>query len=120
MNRGSVFCYAAFVQWIMPLLTLLWTSVPRCFAVGPLALPRTLVGGKTINDVLANIVSFLGTSIISICILVFAIGGLMIILAAGKEDMIQKGKTMMTGSVIGLAVVLGAGALIRLLFFGLS
>jgi len=103
----------------MPLLTLLWTSVPRCFAIGPLRLPR-LVGVTTIDDVLKNIVSFLGTSIIGICIAVFAIGGLMIILAAGKEDMIQKGKTMMIGSVIGLAVVLGAGALIRLLFFGLS
>ncbi|PIP65539.1 hypothetical protein COU77_01345 [Candidatus Peregrinibacteria bacterium CG10_big_fil_rev_8_21_14_0_10_49_16] len=104
------------MQLIVRFLT---AGVPLCQA-GAITLPRTLVGSVSVTTVLGSVIRFLENGIIGVCIAAFVIGGLMIILASGREEMIQKGRTIMIASVIALAVVLGAGTLLRLVFFGLS
>lgn len=67
-------------------------------------------------DIITRIVSFLWGVIVAFCTVIFALGALFIILGAGKEDMLQKGKTMMIGGIVGLAVVIGGPAMLRTFF----
>lgn len=69
--------------------------------------------GVSIGSIIGKIIGFLQGLIVAFCTAIFAIGALSYILGAGKEDMQQKGKTMMIGALIGLAVVVGAPAILR-------
>lgn len=67
-------------------------------------------------SIITKIVDFLWAVIVAFCTVIFAVGALFMILGAGKEDMFQKGKTMMIGAIIGLAVVVGGPAILRTFF----
>lgn len=67
-------------------------------------------------DIITSIVNFLWAVIVAFCTVIFAVGALFMILGAGKEDLFQKGKTMMIGGIVGLAVVIGAPAMLRTFF----
>lgn len=67
--------------------------------------------------IITKIVAFLSVVITAFCVLIFALGALFMILGAGKEDMFQKGKTMMIGAIIGLAVVISSYAMLRTFFW---
>lgn len=66
--------------------------------------------------IIGSIVNFLWGVIVAFCAVIFALGALFMILGAGKEDMLQKGKTMMIGGIVGLAVVIGGPAMLRTFF----
>lgn len=66
--------------------------------------------------IIGGIVGLLKGVIVAFCTVIFALGALFMILGAGKEDMFQKGKTMMIGGIIGLAVVVGAPTILRMFF----
>jgi len=77
-----------------------------------------LVPGANVTPagIIGNIVTFLWGAIVAFCTVIFAVGALFMILGAGKEDMLQKGKTMMIGGIVGLAVVIGGPAMLRTFF----
>lgn len=67
--------------------------------------------------IIASIINFLWVVSTAFCSLVFVVGALFMIFGAGKEDMFQKGKTMMIGAIVGLAVVLSSYAMLRTYFW---
>ena len=52
-----------------------------------------------------------------VCVAIFLVGTLFMVFSAGNDTPLQKGKGMMTGSLIGLAVTVGAFAIWRTVTF---
>src|SRR3989338_3207930 len=67
----------------------------------------------TPTSLIDKIVTTLTTVSLSVCTAIFVVGGLFMLFAAGKEDTIQKGRTMMIGSAIGLAVITGSYVILK-------
>jgi hypothetical protein len=114
-----------------PLIIALLTSAPfRLFAQGTInntaggappataIAPRYLVVGTgssiTFWGVMTNIVAFLSQYILYISGAMFVAGALMITISGVKEDYRQTGKNLMIGSVLGMGVVMGGYALLRM------
>lgn len=67
-----------------------------------------------------RIIIFLAGAISAISVTMFVIGTLMITLSGIKEEYRQKGKDLMIGSILALAIVAGAYALLQTVDFFLS
>lgn len=67
--------------------------------------------------IFTNITNFLMRFSVFVCIAVFILGAFYMVFSRGKEDLLQKGKDLMIGAMIGLAVILGAYAIIRTFFY---
>ncbi|UPA22542.1 hypothetical protein K8942_05860 [Candidatus Peribacteria bacterium] len=63
--------------------------------------------------IVQRIIDFLAASITTVATAMFLVGAFMIVLAGAKEDFKQRGKDLMIGSVMSVAVVLGAYAIYR-------
>jgi len=91
-------------------------SIPDTFNVNQLQAPgqKSYVPGKEIPDpthsgvvsILVNVISLFVKIISSISLIVFIIGALLVITSEGKEDVLEKGKSAMLYSVIGIVVAL--------------
>lgn len=81
--------------------------------------PFGMVIGTNLNptQVLTNIARFLMAMGGFVCITVFMLGAFYMVFSRGKEDLLQKGKDLMIGAVVGLAVILGAYGIIRTFFY---
>ncbi len=79
--------------------------------------PRTLtvnIGTSfDFQTIVLNVIDFLATTITTIATVMFLVGAFMIVLAGAKEDYKQRGKDLMIGSIMSIAVVLGAYAIYR-------
>lgn len=60
-----------------------------------------------------NLVNLMLNILGSVALLAFVIGGVYWLLAAGNQSMIDKGKKILSGAVIGVIIVLGAWTLIN-------
>ncbi|NUM25903.1 MAG: hypothetical protein HUU49_04825 [Candidatus Buchananbacteria bacterium] len=56
----------------------------------------------------------------SAALLMFVYGGAMFIMAAGKQEMVQKGKAAMTAAVIGIVIILGAYLIVNFTILALT
>lgn len=85
-----------------------------------LAQDRSLVVGFgsdiTLNQLITNIVNYLARSIVFVSIALFVIGALLLVISRGEGGNFDKGKGLMIGAVLGLAVTLGAAAIIRAVY----
>lgn len=95
------------------LYAMLLIAIAEAGSTGPFLVPGANV---TPAGIIGRIVGLLKGVIVAFCTVIFVLGALFMILGAGKEDMLQKGKTMMIGGVIGLAVVIGAPIILRMFF----
>lgn len=86
--------------------------------------PRYLVVGTgtsyTFLDIVSRIITYLTGMIGLIALTMFIVGAFMVTLSGVKEDLRERGKDMMIGSVISMAVVAGAYAILRTIDFFLS
>jgi hypothetical protein len=99
----------------MPLLTALGAIM--AFLVEHSFAQRTLpvnTLGITISSLTGRIVYIMAVYISALCAVLFIIGALMITASRGKDDMIQRGRDLMIGGLIGTALVLGAAAIARM------
>jgi hypothetical protein len=69
------------------------------------------------GQVLSNAVNFFTGSIAIVCVTIFLLGAGYWVAAAGKQELIDTGKKHMLGALQGLAVTLGAYAIVRTAFF---
>lgn len=74
--------------------------------------PGAAQGATSFLTILQNVLNFLLSVIGIIGIIMLVIGGLMYILAAGDESRMESGKKIVTYSLIGIAVALGALVLV--------
>ncbi|MEK7591060.1 MAG: hypothetical protein AAB489_02525 [Patescibacteria group bacterium] len=101
---------------IFPLLGLALAPI-RASALAVRTLTVDLGSGLSLLGVVGNVVEMLALTAIIFTTVLFLIGAFMMILSRGKDDQLSKGKDLMIQSLIGLAVVGGAYALIRTLFW---
>lgn len=74
----------------------------------------------TLWELAQSIIDFATGAIISIATVMFLVGAFMIVLTGVQEEYKQKGKNMIIGSLISIAVVLGAYAIFRMTVFFLQ
>lgn len=101
---------------------LFWTIAPTVLADSPVIYSdhqltvNTLGGGKyEFWPIIGRIIAYLTGAIGAIAITMFVVGALFVTLSGVKEEWRQKGKDLMIGSILSLAVVLGAYAILRML-----
>ena len=94
--------------------------LPACVLGQQRTLPVGLGTQFNFDQISVRIVNFMAMSIGFIVSAVFIVGALFIVLGGANESNIEKGKKMMIDSLIGLAVTLGAYAILRTVFYFLS
>ncbi len=70
----------------------------------------------SLEQVFANIYGFAAASIISVSTVLFLVGASYLVASHGDSNMVDKGKKIMIGSLIGMGIVLGAYGILRTLF----
>lgn len=97
--------------WLMPETVQAYTYTTTKFPI-VIGMPSL-----TPQAVLENVVQFLLGAGGFVCITVFMLGAFYMVFSRGKEDLLQKGKDLMIGAVVGLAVILGSYGIIRTFFY---
>ncbi len=69
-----------------------------------------------IEQLFANVYGFAAASIVSVATVLFLVGATYLVASHGDSNMVDKGKKIMIGSLIGMGIVLGAYAILRTLF----
>ncbi len=116
------------MQFYTFFLAKVWTSIPSAFAQGAVEVGDNSLrvntlgvqGGYQFWPTIGRIMEYLTGAIGAVAIAMFVIGALFVTLSGIKEDWRQKGKDLMIGSVMSLAVVLGAYAILRMLEYFLT
>lgn len=111
--KTVILCYT----YVMKLYRRLWLALPG-FLLVPLVCNAALVistgTSATFWEIVSRILTALSYMIIPIAAALFMIGALMITVSGIKEDYRQTGKNLIFGSIISLAVVSGAYAMLRM------
>ncbi len=76
---------------------------------------RNPLGDTKISDILTNIIQWLLGLVAMLALLALIVGGVRIMTAFGNEQQVAAGKKIILWAIIGLAVVLGAYAIITLI-----
>ena len=111
----GVLCYnnamETFVQQILWIPGIVQAYQPQSFPI--------IIGTPNLTPmlILGNVVNFLLGGGVFVCITAFMLGTFYMVFSRGKEDLLQKGKDLMIGAVVGLAVILGAYGIIRTFFY---
>ena len=71
----------------------------------------------SLEQLVMNIVNFLASAIVYLCVALFMIGAFFLVISQGEGGNFDKGKGLIIGSIVGLAVTLGAAAIIRTLYY---
>lgn len=96
--------------------------VPRAYAGNGGYTPGSIHVGVFGADIdfmsfMANAVGLFSMTVGIICTILFLIGALYMVLSTGSPDRLGKGQKLMTESLIGLAIVLGAYGIMRTIYF---
>ncbi len=112
------------VQFFPQLLASLSIAVTRiAYAQGDLNSLDTAeltgldMGDISVQEAIDNLVTVLQFTVIPVATAIFAVGALLYVLGADKEETKNKGKDFMIGSLIGVAIVLGARAILNLTLY---
>lgn len=101
----------------------------RLLALAVMLLPSTAFGqgprrlmvdiGTRFNllTIAYRILVFMAGAASILCAVLFLAGAVYITASRGKDDMVQKGKDLIIGSVFGFAVVLGSYAILRTVYY---
>ena len=69
------------------------------------------------DQVVSNASNFLFYAIEFLAVALFVVGAMLMTLSRGKDDMVQKGKSLMIESMVGLAIVLAAHAILGMVLY---
>lgn len=73
--------------------------------------------GQTFFGLMGNVIQLLLGVITAVAAVVFIAGALMYTTSGFKEDLLEKGKSAMIGSLIAIAISLGAYAITQMTFY---
>lgn len=68
-------------------------------------------------ELILRVVMFLSYAIGTFCTIAFLVGAFLIVLSRGQEPLLPRGKNLVIESLIGLAVVLGANGILRVVMY---
>lgn len=80
-------------------------STPRCGLEDPL-------NGATVPGLVARIIQTILPLIGALLLIMFLYGGAMYLMAGGNADKTEKAKKTLTNSIIGMAIIIGAYAIV--------
>jgi hypothetical protein len=89
-------------------------SIPSAFAQTTLAVPNS---GMTPATVVGNIIDTLGLTIFSLSGAAFLLGAMMYVAGFVNEENKSKGKSLMIGAIVGMAVVLASHTIFNTVLF---
>ncbi|NOS68235.1 MAG: hypothetical protein HOO67_07840 [Candidatus Peribacteraceae bacterium] len=69
------------------------------------------------SQVMANLTVFIAESSVGVCTLLFLVGAAMLTMSRGDQTKVDNGKKLMISALIGLALVLGAYAIVRTVLY---
>lgn len=98
--------------------TLIEHAQAACIGGGAcLTVPGTNLSIVQIAD---RVITFMAGSIVAVGTAMFIVGAFMLVLSGAKEEYKDKAKNLMIGSIVSIAVVLGAYAILRTVDYFLS
>jgi nitrate reductase gamma subunit len=71
----------------------------------------------SLTAIVVNVINFMARSIGIVAAALVIIGALMIVISRGEDPMLSRGKDLIIYSLIGVAIVLGAAAILRMAFY---
>lgn len=74
-------------------------------------------GNLTFDQIIQNILTVLQGSIFAVCVGTFIVGAFFFVIYYGNEEQKTRGKNLMIGSLVGIAVVTGAKAIMNLVLY---
>ena len=77
-------------------------------------------GDKTFEDLIGGFIKLLLSALIPVCVAVFLFGALTYIFSAIHEESRSKGKSIMIGALIGVALGVGTEAILNFILFVIS
>lgn len=100
----------------------LWLALALFVAVLPeLAdAQRTLpVGGtfSSVEAIITRVINYLAGVIIFVASMMFTVGAFFVTFSRGDGDQLKRGKDLIIGAIIGMAVVLGSFSILRTIFY---
>jgi hypothetical protein len=99
------------------LLPLLLSLIAPFQAHAQRTLGINLGSNLSVEAILTNIINYMGGAILFVASACFAMGAFYMTFSRGDPDLVNRGRGIIIGSVIGMAVVLGAFAILRTVFF---
>ncbi len=66
---------------------------------------------------LEKLITFAAASIVTIATVLFLVGAAFMVGSAGKPELLEKGKKLMKGAIIGMAITLGSYTILRTAIF---
>lgn len=99
-----------------------WGPLVSCTGGDPTSdVPKTCTSVCDLFATGQNIIYFMMTlAVLAIAPIMIVIGGIMMLVSAGSETGISKGRKMVTGAVIGIVIALGAFIIVNTFFYVLS
>lgn len=85
-------------------------GVERCLCVD------SWYGGE-LPELIIRVITFLSITVGAFCTVAFLIGAFLIVVSRGQEPLLPRGKSLIIDSLIGMAVVLGAQGILRLVVY---
>lgn len=74
----------------------------------------------SLTIIIMKVIAFLASTAVIVCTVLFLIGAFYVVLFAGKEERVKTGKDLMIGSLVGLAIIMGAYAIVRTFLYTLA
>lgn len=109
------FLRTTFASVLLALPVPMWALETRTWTI------RTAAGSNlpqlTADQFIGNLIFYLSYLIGFVTTALFLIGALYVVIARGQPDKMEKGKKLMIESLIGMAIVLGAYAILRTVAF---
>jgi len=99
---------------VLPLVFL--SEIPKAWAYSPQQFGLLIGTNQSFGDMALNLTGFFMAASSFVCGTIFMIGTFFVVISGGGEKK-DAGKKMMIGALIGLAVILGAYAIMRTIFF---
>lgn len=97
---------AGLTALLAPLTADAITLLPPCTSTGDCGITDILI-------VFVNVTEFLLGIVGAVALAYFIYGGITLLLSAGKQEQIGKGKTIIRNAVIGIAIIFLSGAIVR-------
>jgi hypothetical protein len=80
-------------------------------------LPVNIGTALSVEAILTNIINYMALAIIFVAAASFVVGAFFITFSRGDPDQVNRGKSLLIGSLIGMGVVLGSFAILRTVLF---
>lgn len=111
-SRVSLRLLGTFFLWAAPLV-----AAAQDYTYTTWTLPDSISARLSISAILTNVVNYLAASAVFVAAVMFTLGAFYVTFSRGEADTLNRGKGLIIGATVGMAVVLGSYAILRTVFY---